>query len=88
MWGWWPAASHSSWDPAAESASKYAIMALVRPHVRDCRGLSSFVSGPVMFFQKAEQQGDRRYLTEVCKGFQQQVILPLVECSGSVGWSF
>lgn len=29
LWGLWPAASHSLWDPAAEPASKYAVMAFV-----------------------------------------------------------
>lgn len=48
LWGWWPAALHSSWNPAAESASKYAVMALVRSCVSVRRGLSLFVSGWIL----------------------------------------
>jgi len=45
LWGWWPAALHSSWDPAAGSASKYAVTALVRLCVSSHRGPNLFVSG-------------------------------------------
>lgn len=59
MQGQWPAASHSSWDPAAESASKYAVVALVRPHVSDLRGLSSFISGWTVWLCSFKKQSSR-----------------------------
>lgn len=42
-----------------QSVSKYAVVTLVRPHVSDLRGLSSFISGWTVWLCSFKKQSSR-----------------------------